>query len=217
MRCDNEQRYVEWRENLDALEEKLCLDIVQNRQAVMRERIMLDYETEVITKEEAVERLIEALELTVSIEKCLKAKEWYWTIEEINLLYNIEELYNTKKKNMYQKLLLKYCSLEFNDSSFINRLDVYETIATALANRLGNDAKYELSNKMGNAVIQQCLRQRRMRTLARGMYSVCWNNLKSGAVLKNSSYVNVTLNRCILISEILRHKKLVEFFVAKVN
>ena len=219
MRCDNEQRYDEWRENLDALEEKLCLDIEQNRQAVMRERAILDYETGKITKEEVVEKLIEALKLTVSVERCLKLNELYLTVEELNLLYNISGRY-AKKKNIYQDLVVKYYETEMRNKAIVNRVDAYEGIISGFANRAGNRGEYELSNAYANEGIKVCLKNRRMRTLARNLYEKCWNKYNidgKGTLMTDKTEVISALKRAIILSRIIRHKKLEEFFVRKMD
>lgn len=217
MRYDNEKKYDEWRKSLDALEKRLCMDIVQNRQAVMRERVMLDYETKRISKEEAIEKFLEALELTISIDKCMKLKEWYFTMEEVTILHNIAGLHREKNKNKYEALLIKYFEQVINQSGMVSRPDIYEIVVTGFANHLGDKGEYDSSDKIADEVIANCMKMRRMRSIVRNLYIKCWNryNVDDGNALRTEEpEVHFMMNRCIKLSRIIRHKKLEEFFVA---
>lgn len=220
MRYDNERRFREWRESLEALERKLNMDIVQNRQAIMRERTMLDYETGRIEAEEVIEKLMEALELTISVEKSFKAKEWYWTIEEATLLYDLSVFHKSKTKHKYKQLLKEYFEKDILKTGNVNRPDTYEMIFTGIANHLGDLGKYELSNQISSDVIRNCLKKRRLRNIARNVYIKCWNkyNINASNCLRIETQEAVSLVKCCIeLSKIMRHKKLEEFFVAKLK
>lgn len=220
MKYGNERRFEEWEKALNELESRLDMNILQNRQAVEHSRIILDSLTKKITEEETVEKLIKALELTVPVDKCLKAKEWYFTIVEENLLYNISGRYKSKKKNKYQELLVKCYEQDMKNRDVVSRLDLYEMIAGGLINRAGNRGEYELSNTIARETIETCLKNRRMRTLAKNLYEICWNkyNIGGGKELRTSEpEVIESINQCINLSRIIRHKKLEEFLVAKLE
>ena len=220
MKYGNERRFEEWEKALNELEARLDRNIPQNRQAVEHSRIILDNLTKKLTDEEAVARLVETLELTVPVDKCLKLKEWYFTIEEMTLLHNIVTLSNQRKKNKYQVLLEKYFEQEFVEKDIVSRVDIYETVANGMVNYTGNKGEYEKSNIIASSVIRICLKNRRIRTVAKNLYEICWNkyNINGGAELNmKEPEVVKTLNRCIALSRLIRHKKLEEFFAAKLD
>ena len=220
MRYANERMFDEWEKGLEELESRLCMDIVQNRQAVEHTRVILESLTKKITPEETVERLIEVLELTVPIKNCFKLKEWYFTLEEANILYNIAGRYKGKRKNMYEELLVKYFDQELIRGGIVSRPDMYEVVETAFANHMGDKGEYEASTNVSEKVIKTCLKMRRMRTLPRNLYIKCWNkyNTDGGNALRTEEpEVPFMMKRCILLSKVIRHKKLEEFFVAMLD
>lgn len=220
MRYANERMFDEWEKGLAELESRLCMDIVQNRQAVEHSRVILESLTKKITPEETVERLIEVLELTVPIKNCFKLKAWYFTLAEVNLLYNIAGRYKAKQKNVYEELLVKYLEQELYRDEIVSRPDMYEMVLTCLANDMGDRGEYEASTNLSEKVVKTCLKMRRMRTLPRNLYIKCWNqyNIDGTSRLKtNKPQVRKCLKRCISLSKIIRHKKLEEFFAAKLD
>ena len=217
MKYANERKYDELERGLNELELRLSMDIVQNRQVVEYLRILLDSLTKKLTQEESVERLIEVLELTVPIEKCFKLKEWYFTVEETTILNTIAAMYNGKRKNKYEELLMKYFAQSLSDNGIVSRPDIYEIVATGFANHLGDKGEYDASDKIADEVITNCLKMRRMRSIVRNLYFKCWNkyNVDDGNALRTEApEVHFMMNRCIKLSRIIRHKKLEEFFVA---
>lgn len=217
MRCANERRVDEWENALNELESRMNKNILQNQQMLIRERTILEFVTKRISKERAVEKLLEALELTVPIDRCFKLKEWCFTVAEITILYNIANLQRVERKNLYEKLLTNYFNQELCYSGIISRPDIYELVATSFANHLGDKGEYAASDAISNQVIRTCLKMRRVRSVPRNLYIKCWNkyNINDGNSLRTEeSEVVSSMNKCIILSQIIRHKKLEEFFVA---
>ena len=61
MRCANERRVDEWENALNELESRMNKNILQNQQMLIRERTILEFVTKRISKERAVEKLLEVL------------------------------------------------------------------------------------------------------------------------------------------------------------
>ena len=216
----NERNVDKWRATIEQLEACLCMDIVQNKQAVYRERILLQEYTKEISKVETIEKLVELLELTIRVERLLESEEWYLTVEEINILHNILTRCEDNSENVFFKILHNYSIKSIHQNSASIRMGVYDLIITGLANYLGNKGEYELSNWYGSQMIKSGLENRRMRTLARNLYSNCWNkyNIDRGESLaRDNQEVVTTINRCILLGEIMKNNSLRDFMIRKLK
>ena len=207
LQYNNQRRYAEWEESLNELEAKLSMEIVQNRQVIMRQRILLDSYTKKISPKETVEKLIEALELTVSISKCRKLKECYFTIEELNLIYNIALRIGNKKKNDYMKMVKGYCDMDISEGRLGNYVDGREVFLTGIANYLGDIGDYDESNVYGKMLVKQGIGLRRMHCLAKNLYVQCWNKYhteSADALFGDNPEAARILRQCILLSGIMK-------------
>ena len=217
---NNQRKYAEWEESLNELETKLSMEIVQNRQMIMRQRILLDSYTKKISQKETIEKLIEVLELTVSINKCYKLSEWYFTKEEINLIYNIALRIGNKRKNIYMNVLRAYCDMDIRERRLMNYVDGREAFLTGIANYLGDIGCYDESNEYCKMLVKQGIRLRRIHCLAQNLYFQCWNkyDLEGTATLSGENpEVAVVLRQCILLSGIMKDNSLKSFFEKKLD
>ncbi|MBE5887909.1 MAG: hypothetical protein E7283_03630 [Lachnospiraceae bacterium] len=216
----NERNVEKWKETLDKLENALCMDIVQNKQAVYRERILLAEHTKEISNMECVERLKDLLELTVRVEMLHKVKELYLTIEEIAILYNLATRIKTNRKNRYLDILRTYCNEKRDNKSIVERMVINEFVITGISSHLGNINKKNESNELSDEMIRISLANRRMRTLARNLYNKCWNQYDingTESLARENEYVKNTLFRCILLSDMAKDEKLRDAFAKKMK
>ena len=117
-------------------------------------------------------------------------------------------------------ILREYCKRGIRESSISVRLGVYELLLAGIANYLGNIKAYEESTAMANYAIRLSLENRRMYSLARNLYSICWNKYNIDGVktlARDIPDVDITLHRCLLLSEIARDKKMNGFFKEKLK
>lgn len=220
LQYNNQRRYAEWEESLHELEAKLSMEIVQNRQVIMRQRILLDSYTKKIEPKETIEKLIEVLELTISISKCRKLKEWYFTMEELNLIYNIAVRIGNKRKNIYMEILRAYCDMDIKEGCLMNHVDGREVFLTGIADSLGDNGCYDESNTYGKMLVKQGIRLRRMHCLAQNLYFQCWNTYHmegTAALSEKNPEVAMVLRQCILLSGIMKDEFLKEFFEKKLK
>lgn len=212
----NSHNVEKWGETIKHLEELLCMDIVQNRQAVEREKILLAEHTNEISATEAVKRLIELLSLTIRVDRLNKVTELYLTVEEMSILHNIASFSEVKEARVYFKILKKYCEKEMKEKRVLRRMSLYEMLIYGMANALGDKGKTQESSQLATQMIRFSLKNRRMHILAQNLYCNCWNKYKVGDGTKLArKYPEVieTLNQCITISEIMNVEELKEFFL----
>lgn len=216
----NEHNVEKWKETLDKLEKSLCMEIVQNKQAVYREQILLKEYTKEITTQETIQKLTELLELTVRVDQLSKVKELYLTVEEMNIMHNIAVRTGIKTKNIYFDVLRNYSDEATNKFNSYQRTSINELIVTGVANYLGDLGLYEESTALGEHMIKFGLRLRRMHSLAKNLYNNCWNkyNINNGeALARENIEVDIALKRCVILSYIMNNEKLKNFFVMMSN
>ena len=217
---NNDRNVKKWSESLTRLESRLDMDVLQNKQLIMHERIILEESIGKITRQEAVERLIKVANMTVPVDKLLNLEEWFLTREEMVCIYSIAIRIGLNEENKYMDILRGYCKRGIRESSISVRLGVYELLLAGIANYLGNIKAYEESTAMANYAIRLSLENRRMYSLARNLYSICWNKYNIDGVktlARDIPDVDITLHRCLLLSEIARDKKMNGFFKEKLK
>lgn len=220
IRYNNDRNVKKWGNSLAKLENRLDMNILQNKQLVMRERILMEEWTQEITRQEAVERLIEVAKMTIPVDRLLTLNEWFLTREEITCIYNIAIRIGLHEENKYLEILKAYCKKEIGEERISIRLGVHELLLTGMANYLGNLGEYEESNAMANRAIRLTLENRRMHSLAGNLYNNCWNKYNIDgelALARDNQEVDTTLRRCILLSDISRNVKSKGFFKKKLD
>lgn len=208
-----------WKEGVARLERELCLEIPQNKQAIERERILLELFLKEISNEECVEQLKVGLELTMPVDKIMESEEWYLTVEEISYLQSMAIRINPSADNVYIEILRKYCNEQILKNCVETRVGAHEQLITNLENYLGNLGLTDESNRLGEFMIKYDLKNRRMHTLAKNLYHICWNNYQigDGKTLARDEEVLENLHKCILLSEIINDKKLHDFLKNKLD
>lgn len=208
-----------WKEGVARLERELCLEISQNKQAIERERILLELFLKEISNEECVEQLKAGLELTMPVDKIMESEEWYLTVEEISYLQSMAIRINSPVDNVYIEILRKYCDEQILRNGMEKRVGAHALLITTLENYLGNLGLTDESNRLGEFMIKYGLKNRRMHTLAKNLYHICWNNYQigDGKTLARDEEVLENLHKCILLSEIINDKKLHDFLKKKLD
>lgn len=220
VRYGNDRNVRKWSDSLAKLENRLDMNILQNRQVVMRERIVMEELMQEISRQEAIERLIEVAKMSIPVDRLLTLDEWFLTREEITCIYNIAIRIGAHEDNKYLEILKEYCKREIGEEHISKRLGVHELLLTGMANYLGNLGEYEKSNAMADRAIRLTLENRRMYSLAGNLYNNCWNKYSVDGELpsaRDNQEVDRTLRRCILLSDISHNVKSKDFFKKKLD
>lgn len=219
-RYTNERNVEKWESGLRELEERLCLDILQNKQIVMREKVLLDLYRKKITEEEGCSELKEILEFTVPIDRVMNLDEWYMTIEEISCLYSIGIRIDNTVGNEYMKFLRRHCLKEQEQNRVSIRLGINELVMTGVASYIGNQGNIQASTELSEKVVTTSLRNRRMPTLARNLYNKYWNSkviMNRESLARENNEIKIVLYKCILLSDFMKSEEYVEFFKSKLE
>ena len=217
---NNEKDAIKWEKALTELEPKLCMDIVQNEQAVRRNRILLEECKGNVTKFESVEKLKEIIEITLPLQCVTNTLDRYLTIEEISCLHNIAVRIGKTERNIFFEALYEYCYEQLKTRHISKRIGVHDLLITAIASYLGNRGEYRVSTELSVEMIRASLSNRRMLTLARNLYNNCWNRYNINGtdnLARDCEEVDDILSRCILLCDITGDEKLKNIFIDKNN
>lgn len=212
----NYYRLKEYEECLEELEKKLCIDIPQNLQIIMRHRAFLQMQTKERSREETVLMLKNTLEKTIKLDSILHAEEIYLNIEEISCLYSIAIRILPQEDNPYIKILYDYCKKIVEGNAISHRKAVDEMLFTGLANYLGNIGKNEEANELARYMIAESLKNRRTHTLANNLYQISLNSHKEDRLSAREvlQYRDI-LEECIVLSDMNKATNLKEIFKRK--
>ncbi len=217
-RYGNYKSVDKWKAALNKLESMLCMDILYNQQTIERSKVLIAECKKMISKEEAVERLKEILEMTVPLNGLFEAQDWYLTVEEITCLYNIAIRIDKSEPNEFLRFLRRYCHKIFSENRMYARMDVHSLVVTGVANYLGNIGEYVESIELNEKMIRSDLLNRRMFSLHKNLYSSCWNRYcdkNTNRFPEKHKEVHDTLVACTHLSTIIGDDILRNFFSNK--
>ena len=218
MKSNNGRRLDDLENGINALKEKISMDIVQNLQIINRQKVLLENLRENITGEDTAKELVKILNLTVFVDNIFSLPEWYLTVEEISIVHNIALRSGLDIDNVYLKILKEYCLKEVNESQVTSRLAVHEMLITGVASYLGNLGDYQTSSLLSEKMMRLSLKHRRMHTLARNIYNKHWNQSKLNNIDTSASgdlLQNRILEQCILLCDMDKNEQLKNTFRKK--
>lgn len=216
----NAGNVVKWKEGIKKEEQLLSMDIPQNRQVVLRDKILLELELQNITEDEAREAMKEVLGLTMPIDKVCESDEWYLTIEELSCLNSIAVSNDNLDENKYMEILRNYCHAECERGRVVSRIGINELIMLDTVNYLGDFGAFQESSELAKVLLKNCLMNRRMPALARVLYILYWNEIqqrKLGIPTRANIDTNVILQSCILFSDFIKNQDDMDFFSSKLK
>lgn len=176
----------------------------------------------VITDEECVEKIRDALECTLPYEIAIKPGEKYFTNEELACIQNMasygkgEKEENARRLDMLEK---QYEVIEREKliSCFIN---MYEVVMGCVASERGNMGDYDRSDEISKMLITESLYQRRTYGIHGGIYGMMWNDeqrRKKGIPLKRRYQPEVDLQQCIVFSRLGLEIHDEQFYIKKLS
>lgn len=166
---------------LPKLRKTLPMDILNNQQEMeVLETLYLWYR-EQIAKKECLSRLQQALEYTISLNDVRHMKEGYLSYGEILCVYNMATVADEPEKRAYIDLLQCFCELLAKERDIKEYITLYELIMYKVASYWGDNGEYEVSNKITDDILNECLSLRRMNMLHMCIYNRLWNQTKTAA------------------------------------
>lgn len=201
---------------LQEIESLVDMDIVQNRQTILKCKAIIDYKKNLLIPEVYEQRMIEALELTIPLEGALK-QGGYLTEEELMCILSMG--LRGKEKDRYFQFLHQYCRDERMENRVFDE-SMTEQLRRAISSYLGELGYLDLSDHVCNVCIREALRLRRCNLLDSHIYCRLWNEkqrCKENPVRKSGLCEITELKKCITLTSIVRFERSNAFLMEKLN
>lgn len=210
---ENNHRIKEWLWAYKELEQKLCMEIPQNKQFLMHSHYLIELELGKITDEEYVERLKELVEYTIPLECVMKPGKRFLSFEEDTLIRSMGLHVGISEKNMYIDVIKEICEQNRQEHGLQMALHTYEFLLMPVISYLGNIGEYDKSDKVSNDFERESLVDRRAYALSDTMYNNLWNAREKQMDLKIISKIDrAELEKCILLSRFNKRERLTQFY-----
>lgn len=198
------------------LSECIDMDIPYNEQRIRRQKLVIDRRLRCLDNKMQVEELTDILECTLSLEAVMSDGEKYFTIAEMECISDFATHVVGKVQIRAREILEEECmrgmKKQFNPFDFC----VFELIMNRIASIYGNEGKYERSDEIGDKLLKESLRNRRLNALIQCVYNKLWNYQQRTKNVEDS-YVNTKLNDAYLLSIIARKSGWVDFLQQKIK
>lgn len=207
----NENRWEEVEALLEQIKNLVPQDIVCNKQAILRQQALLDYENGKIGRVEYCEQVKKALELTMPYEAFLKPGEKYLTREEQACIQNMMFEMDKQSKDFHTCMLRfeeMYQPFDYSDE-FEAMIGMYEFIMKYVRSNWGNSGEYDKADRYDQMILEGCLRTRRLWFIHDGLYDRWWNDMmrkKEGIPEKKDLDDEEELTKCLLLGELTQSR-----------
>ena len=189
VRYENNYQMEEWIWRLKELEQKLCMDIPQNKQFIKNSYCALRLQLRKISKEQYMKEMLEALEYTIPLEYVMKPGKKFLSREERTYIHNIGINIGAVKDNPYMLVIANICKENDLENDLGGHIRKYEFLLTSIISYLGNIGDYEKSDELSKKLMKKSLQYRREGILAETMYNNLWNyqqRLREGKEIQGS-------------------------------
>ena len=204
----NNYNIAEWEKSLNALEEGLCLEIPQNKQFVEYSTYLLKLVKKAISQDEFINKLIEIVEYTISMDYIMKAGDKFLSQEEYTYIRAIGMRAEKEMAAKYMGIIRGLCTEEDVASGHIGK---HEFLMTSVISYLGNIGEYEESDRLSIKIARQSLTYRRSYVLAETLYNNLWNKQSAMAEIDKSENEGDEriIKNCIWLSKYNKNEKLI--------
>ncbi|MBR5566281.1 MAG: hypothetical protein IKW08_09020 [Roseburia sp.] len=207
----NNHKILEWERCLKELEERLCLDIPQNKQFVMYHRYLLKLQKKSVSKEEFINKLIEIIEYTIPMDSIMKEGERFLSHEEYTYIRGIGMRAEKEMAAKCMGIIRGLCTEKEVASGHIGK---YEFLITSVISYLGNIGEYEESDRLSTMLARLSLTYRRSYVLAETLYNNLWNKQTAMSEIDKSEDEGdeSIIKNCVWLSKYNKNEKLITFF-----
>ena len=157
VRYENNYQMEEWIWRLKELEQKLCMDIPQNKQFIKNSYCALRLQLRKIWKEQDMKELLEALEYTIPLEYVMKPGKKFLSREERTYIHNIGINIGAVKDNPYMLVIANICKENDLENDLGGHIRKYEFLLTSIISYLGNIGDYEKSDELSKKLLKKSL------------------------------------------------------------
>ena len=206
--------FEEWEKCIYELEQRLQMDITENKQAIDMERNDLLRCKNMISNKELQVNMISSLENTMSLENIINCKHCYITQKELVSIYEIAKAKEAEEKEKYLTVLRNVFERYEKENGITPHILQYEFIMTEISSWLGDIGRYDESNELSKCVIRESLIHRRMGLIGPNYYAILWNchEQLGMKIIRDKN----ALEECKFLCDIARIKGWVIFLADKI-
>ncbi|MBQ8822309.1 MAG: helix-turn-helix transcriptional regulator [Lachnospiraceae bacterium] len=172
----NDRSYDDALAELERLETMLPMEKPLNQQYMKRQRAICLFSKGDITKEEALEEIRGAMNITTSYEMVMRKRVLFLTHSEMTCIQNMALIQGRDVLNMHDEVLVEICKEYERENMIAQNISMYEFVMSAYASALGNMGEYEMSDTISKRIIKECVRCGRFGGIANNLYSLAWNS-----------------------------------------
>ena len=207
-------------DSLHRLTTEVNMDILFNKQEVERLQNLLMFRKGEISQEELHARAINSFQSTLplnAVQKGLERAGVYLTRAEVECAYDMAFYGSGEMSDACKNYIEQRCDTMLNGFQPL-MLPTFELLETRWASELGNRGESLESDAISTAVLKECLSYRKAQYLAENIYNIVWNNFYNcnDKCMDKSSAIN-HLEKCILISNLIKDSDWTTFFQTKVH
>ena len=206
---------------------KSCIDLASklNKQYLGHKETSILHKLKQIEDKEAIDRYIEAFELTLPINSVFNDSKKHFTKREIMLIFNIGVVYKDLRDYENAIKWLKWCESYYNDLDYniSTYIITYELIISLYESLLGDIGDYDKSDEFAKKTLFECLKCRRSNFIAGSIYSSAWNMKEKIEKCNKKMQANQLalyknkLEKALTISCIMEDKRMICFLDKKLN
>ena len=208
---ENNHKIAEWEKCLNELEERLCLDIPQNKQFVVYSTCLLQLVKREISQEEFISKLIEIIEYTIPLNYVMKSGGKFLSQEEYTYIRAIGMRAEKEMAAKCMAIIRGLCTEEDVASGHIGK---HVFLMTSVISYLGNIGEYEESDLLSTKLARLSLTYRRSYVLAETLYNNLWNRQTVMPETDKSEDEGDEriIKKCIWLSKYNKNEKATIFF-----
>lgn len=216
-------KYEEAYEVLELFKRNINLLSKLNKQYLGHKETVILRRTKKIDNDDALNRFIKALELTLTEDIVFSNEKKYFTKREIMLIYNIALIYEENGKNKEAIKWLAWCEKYYDNFNLdiSNYIITYELVMTLYSSLQGDIGNYDKSDEIAEKTMHESLKCRRGNFIGRLIYNEAFNlkkRIEDGKKEMQSHEIDLykdKLEQALAISQFIDDKLIEKFLKNK--
>ncbi len=218
--CRNNFDVKKARYLFNQIEEKISLNIPENKQYFIDIEASLDWMEGKINKEEFALREEKALQCTLNIDDLPDINEIFLTEMEMSCIRKRMRGLEKTEKGEYIKLLLRFFEQYERKKELSDCISMYEFVMVSMANELGNMDKHQSAINIDKKIIKESLKCKRLWAVSNSLYDILWNEseqaINEGDKISKDKMTE-GLRQCIAFSHFCRQIYIEKFLCEKLH
>lgn len=220
--CINDRRIDEAEDLIVRIRELVSVAVKCNLQVLLRAEINIAKMRKEIDAVEYYEKIRSILNLTVPYDAFLKEGDKYLTYEEQCCIQNMMNVMD-RESDEYFVCMMRFEEMYhfFEEKELIETVNsTYELIMETVGSEWGNRGDYNRADRYSGIIVMECLRSRRLYSIAAGLYDRWWNyaeRKKEGIPVDKELNDKDELTKCLVFSILAKQKHYLPFYQYKLK